>query len=96
MIPRPKVFGKQVKMDLIYSGICHSDCHLGHNDWGNCTYPLVPGHELLGVVTEVGPEVTKFKVGDNVGVGCFIDTCQNCDMCKSDKEQYCKNGSVLT
>ena len=59
-IPRPKVFGKQVKFDLVYSGICHTDCHQGHNDWGMSTYPMVPGHELLGVVTEIGPEVTKF------------------------------------
>ena len=95
-IPRPKVFGKQVKVDLLWSGICHTDCHMGHNDWGVATYPMVPGHELCGVVTEVGPEVTKFQVGDNVGIGCFVDSCQECASCKRGAQNYCHNTMVQT
>jgi uncharacterized zinc-type alcohol dehydrogenase-like protein len=67
---------------------------MGHNDWGFATYPMVPGHELCGVVTEVGPEVTKFQVGDNVGIGCFVDSCQNCPSCKQGNENYCHNTMV--
>ena len=74
-INRPNCTDYDVKFDLKYSGICHSDVHLGHNDLGISIYPMVPGHELIGVVTEVGPKVTKFKPGDAVGVGVIIDTC---------------------
>lgn len=95
-IPRPKVFGKQVKFEMLYCGICHSDCHMGLNHWNNANFPFVPGHELLGKVTEVGPEVTKFKVGDTVGVGCFVDSCSECESCKAGTEQYCYKGMTGT
>jgi len=67
---------------MLYSGICHTDVHLAGNDMGSTIYPIVPGHELLGVVTEVGSKVTKFKVGDYVGVGCIVDSCLDCEWCK--------------
>jgi len=69
---------------------------MGHNDLGISTFPMVPGHELCGVITEVGSEVTKFKVGDNVGIGCFVDSCQDCEQCKRGVENYCKKGMVQT
>jgi alcohol dehydrogenase (NADP+) len=65
-------------MEIMYSGICHSDVHVGQNDFGITSYPCVPGHEILGKVKEIGDKVTKFKVGDLVGVGCFVDSCRDC------------------
>ena len=70
-----------VKFELLYSGICHTDCHIGKNHMGFTRYPCVPGHELIGTVTEVGKNVTRFKVGETVGVGCMVDTCLNCPQC---------------
>jgi uncharacterized zinc-type alcohol dehydrogenase-like protein len=81
---------------MLYCGICHSDLHIAENEMGGTTYPCVPGHELLGKVVEVGAKVTKFKVGDNVGVGCFIDACLDCPRCKEGEEQYCDGGMVFT
>jgi uncharacterized zinc-type alcohol dehydrogenase-like protein len=95
-IPRPKVTDFTVKYELHYSGICHSDCHTGCNEWFNATYPCVTGHEHAGIVTEVGAKVTKFKVGDRVGVGCFIDACLECKMCKKGEENYCEKGITGT
>ena len=95
-IPRPKVTDFTVKYELVYSGICHSDCHTGTNDWFACVYPCVLGHEHAGIVTEVGARVTKVKVGDRVGVGCFIDACLECKMCKKGEEQYCEKGMTGT
>jgi len=95
-IPRPKVTDFTVKYELLYSGICHSDCHTGTNDWFSCCYPCVLGHEHAGVVTEVGSKVTKVEVGDRVGVGCFIDACLECKMCKRGDEQYCQKGMTGT
>ena len=95
-IPRPKVTEKAVKFELLFSGICHSDCHTGLNHWNNAHFPFVPGHELLGKVTEVGAGVTKFKVGDIVGVGCFIDSCSDCSSCNEGCEQYCYKGMTGT
>jgi len=95
-IPRPKVTDFTVKYDLVYAGVCHSDCHTGTNDWFGCVYPCVLGHEHAGVVTEVGAKVTKVKVGDRVGVGCFIDACLNCKMCKRGDEHYCEKGMTQT
>ena len=92
MINRPKVAGAFVKFDMKYCGICHSDVHLGLNELGGCMYPIVPGHELVGVVSEIGPEVTNVKVGDEVGVGCCIDACLDCEMCGGGEENYCDNG----
>ena len=88
-INRPKVGDFDVKFVLKYCGICHSDCHEGQNYLGESMYPLVPGHELCGTVTEVGAKVTKVKVGDNVGVGCIIDACLKCETCREGEEQYC-------
>jgi len=95
-IPRPKVTDFTVKYELTYSGICHSDCHMGTNDWYACVYPCVVGHEHAGVVTEVGDKVTKVKVGDRVGVGCFIDSCLECKMCNKGEENYCEKGNTGT
>ncbi|CAI9111396.1 OLC1v1011617C2 [Oldenlandia corymbosa var. corymbosa] len=78
-----------VRFKVLYCGICHTDLHFIKNDWGFTTYPLVPGHEMVGEVTEVGKSVTKVKVGDKVGVGCLIGSCRSCDSCAQDLENYC-------
>jgi uncharacterized zinc-type alcohol dehydrogenase-like protein len=80
-INRGKPTGKYVKFEMKYCGICHTDLHLANNDFGRSFYPIVPGHELCGVVVEVGEEVTKVKVGDKVGVGCIVDSCMECEQC---------------
>ncbi|CAH9088019.1 unnamed protein product [Cuscuta epithymum] len=80
---------KDVQFKVLYCGICHSDLHQLKNEWGFTQYPIVPGHEIVGVVTEVGSKVEKFKVGDKVGVGCLVGSCRNCDNCASDLENYC-------
>uniref|UniRef100_A0A7S3FWS8 Enoyl reductase (ER) domain-containing protein n=1 Tax=Strombidium rassoulzadegani TaxID=1082188 RepID=A0A7S3FWS8_9SPIT len=79
-----------------YCGICHTDIHVAKGDLGPCVFPCVPGHELAGVVAEVGSKVTKVKVGDKVGVGCMVDSCRDCENCKEGDEQYCLNGNVMT
>lgn len=85
-ISRPKVQGNYVRFDMKFCGVCHSDVHIGEGDLPNVMYPCVPGHELCGVVTEVGPDVTRVKVGDKVGVGCIVDACLDCDMCREGHE----------
>lgn len=85
-----------VAIEILYSGICHSDLHTVHGDWGEQPYPLVPGHEIIGKVIEVGPKVKAYKAGDNVGVGCMVDSCQECDQCHNDEEQFCRNGMTPT
>uniref|UniRef100_A0A2N9ES43 mannitol dehydrogenase n=1 Tax=Fagus sylvatica TaxID=28930 RepID=A0A2N9ES43_FAGSY len=80
---------KDVTFKVLYCGICHSDLHMLKNEWGTSTYPLVPGHEIVGVVTEVGNKVQKFKVGDKVGVGCMVGSCHSCDNCANHLENYC-------
>ncbi len=85
-----------VLADILYCGICHTDLHFIRNDWGMSMYPMVPGHEIVGRVTEVGDHVKKFKVGDAIGIGCLVDSCRECDNCKKDQEQYCQGGFVLT
>ncbi|KAM7515830.1 hypothetical protein LguiA_005413 [Lonicera macranthoides] len=80
---------KDVKFKVLYCGICHSDLHMAKNEWGIAQYPVVPGHEIVGVVTEVGSKVEKFKVGDKVGVGCLVGSCLSCDSCSNHLENYC-------
>ncbi|XP_029127731.1 probable mannitol dehydrogenase [Cajanus cajan] len=80
---------KDVAFKIQYCGICHSDLHMLKNEWGNSAYPIVPGHEIAGVVTEVGSKVQKFKVGDKVGVGCMVGSCGSCQSCADDLENYC-------
>ncbi len=87
---------KDVKIKITYCGVCHSDIHTVENDWGNSKYPVVPGHEIVGEVLEVGNEVKNFKKGDIVGVGCMVDSCRDCDPCKKDLEQFCQEGMVGT
>ena len=81
-----------VVIDIKFSGICHSDIHTVRNEWGEAAFPIVPGHEIAGVVRAVGPKVTKYKVGDHVGVGCMVDSCRTCDNCERDLENYCLVG----
>ncbi|KAG6604070.1 putative mannitol dehydrogenase, partial [Cucurbita argyrosperma subsp. sororia] len=78
-----------VAFKVLYCGICHSDLHMLKNEWGNTIYPIVPGHEIAGEVTEVGSKVKNFKVGDRVGVGCMVGSCRSCDSCSNDLENYC-------
>jgi uncharacterized zinc-type alcohol dehydrogenase-like protein len=85
-----------VVFDIKYCGVCHSDIHQVRNEWGGASFPMVPGHELVGVVSKVGSKVKKFKVGDRVGVGCFVDSCRVCDACKKGLEQFCKDGTTFT
>lgn len=85
-----------VQIEILYSGVCHSDIHQARNEWGNSMYPMVPGHEIVGRVTAVGDHVKKFKVGDLAGVGCLVDSCRTCDQCKEGQEQFCETGSVGT
>jgi uncharacterized zinc-type alcohol dehydrogenase-like protein len=88
-ITRRDVGPFDVAFDIKFAGICHSDIHTVKGEWGVPNYPVVPGHEIAGVVTEVGSEVTKYAVGDRVGVGCFVDSCRECSSCKAGLEQYC-------
>ena len=90
--PRPH----DVQVEISYCGVCHTDIHFIRNDFGMSSYPLVPGHEIIGKVTAVGDQVTKFKTGDTVGIGCLVDSCRECDNCKDDLEQYCMNGATYT
>ncbi|NBG82890.1 alcohol dehydrogenase catalytic domain-containing protein [Acinetobacter baumannii] len=85
-----------VVIQIEYCGVCHSDLHQAKNDWGFSAYPLVPGHEIVGRVTSIGPKVTKYKVGDLVGIGCMVDSCRTCSACHSGLEQYCEEGNIQT
>ena len=95
-IERRSLRPHDVCIDIAYSGICHSDIHAVNNDWGNSRYPLVPGHEIVGRVTEVGSKVTRFAKGDLAGVGCFIDSCRQCSACEDGDEHYCVEGFTAT
>ncbi len=85
-----------VHIEITYCGVCHSDIHTARNEWLNSTYPVVPGHEIIGRVVEVGRKVRRFKKGDLVGVGCMVDSCQECDPCKHHLEMFCQNGCTWT
>lgn len=91
-VPRPN----DVAIDIQYCGVCHSDIHTARDEWGGTMYPCVPGHEIIGLVKEVGSSVSKFKVGDKVAVGCMVDSCRTCSSCKEDLEQHCENGATYT
>lgn len=96
-IERRAPLAHDVAIDILYCGICHSDIHQARNEWGGGSlYPMVPGHEIIGRVSVVGSAVSKFKKGDLVGVGCFVDSCRVCSSCKEGLEQYCDNGMTLT
>ena len=95
-IGRRAVTPKDVEIDILFCGVCHSDLHTARNDWGGTVYPTVPGHEIVGRVTQVGSEVTKFKAGDFAAVGCMVDSCRECVSCKKDLEQYCIPGFTGT
>ena len=85
-----------IKIDITYCGVCHSDIHMARNDWKGASYPVVPGHEIIGRVLEIGANVSTHKVGDLVGVGCMVDSCQTCSSCQKDLEQFCENGATFT
>lgn len=95
-VQRRDLRANDVEFDVLYCGICHSDLHSIKNDWGNAMYPLVPGHEILGRVTAVGSAVTKFSVGDLVGVGCIVGSCQSCEHCHEGEEQFCESGVTFS
>lgn len=87
---------KDVAIQILWTGICHSDIHTAKGDWGAVNYPMVPGHEIVGKVTKVGPKVTKYSVGDTVGVGCFVNSCRQCQNCQAGEESYCLKGFTGT
>ncbi|HEY9755099.1 MAG TPA: NAD(P)-dependent alcohol dehydrogenase [Oculatellaceae cyanobacterium] len=94
-IPRRELLADDVQIDILFSGVCHSDLHQARNEWGFSTYPIVPGHEIVGKVTAIGPSVKKFKVGDWAAVGTMVDSCGECAECKGNLEVYC-DGNVQT
>jgi len=95
-IERRKPGAKDVQIEIAYCGVCHSDLHTVRSEWAGTRFPCVPGHEIVGRVSSVGSEVTKFKVGDTVGVGCMVNSCQHCGSCADGLEQYCENGITFT
>ena len=95
-IERREPTAKDIEIEILFCGVCHSDLHTARNDWGGTIYPAVPGHEIVGRVVKTGSEVTKLKVGDFAAVGCLVDSCRECNSCKHDLEQYCLNGFTGT
>ena len=95
-LERREVLPDDVLIDIIYTGVCHSDLHTAHSDWPGTIYPVVTGHEIVGKVSAVGKDVTKHKVGDMVAVGCMVDSCGKCTQCKADQEMFCEEGMVGT
>ncbi|WP_405667409.1 NAD(P)-dependent alcohol dehydrogenase [Streptomyces sp. NBC_01166] len=95
-IERRAVGEFDVLIDIKFAGICHSDIHQAREGWGEGIFPMVPGHEIAGIVTETGSGVTRFAVGDRVGVGCMVDSCRECENCKAGLEQYCVKGNIGT
>jgi uncharacterized zinc-type alcohol dehydrogenase-like protein len=95
-IQRRAVGPKDVRIDIKFCGICHSDIHFARGEWGKISYPAVPGHEIAGVVAEVGSDVTSFAPGDRVGVGCMVNSCRECENCEAGNEQYCLKGNTQT
>lgn len=95
-LERREVGEKDILVDILYCGVCHSDIHMAQSEWGPALYPIVPGHEIVGKVVEVGSQVTKFKVGDTAGIGVFVDSCRNCKPCQDGWENYCEDGMTGT
>lgn len=95
-ITRREPGASDVLIDIRYCGICHSDLHQARDEWGGAIFPMVPGHEIAGIVSRVGAKVTRFKPGDKVGVGCFVDSCRDCESCSAGLEQYCTRGMIAT
>lgn len=95
-INRRQVMPHDVEIDIQYCGVCHSDLHTARNEWHFTVYPCVPGHEIVGKVARIGDHVSKFKIGDLVGVGCMVDSCRECEYCKEGVEQFCEKGNVQT
>ncbi|HET8848804.1 MAG TPA: NAD(P)-dependent alcohol dehydrogenase [Marinobacter sp.] len=95
-IQRRELRPDDVAIEIDYCGVCHTDIHFAENDWGNSEFPVVPGHEIIGRVTKVGPDVKAYKVGDLVGVGCMVDSCRTCSACHDGLEQYCFEGMTGT
>jgi uncharacterized zinc-type alcohol dehydrogenase-like protein len=87
---------RDVQIEILFCGVCHSDVHTVRNEWHGTTYPCVPGHEIIGRVIKVGAKVEKFKAGDIAGVGCLVDSCRVCESCKDDLEQFCEEGAIFT
>ena len=95
-IERRDLLENDVQIDILYCGVCHSDIHSARSEWGPARYPVVPGHEIGGKVLAVGSNVSQFKIGDTVGVGCIVDSCRHCSSCEEGLEQYCENGMTGT
>ncbi|GAB2978585.1 NAD(P)-dependent alcohol dehydrogenase [Frigoribacterium salinisoli] len=95
-IERRDLGENDVRIEIAYAGICHSDIHQAREEWGKAIFPMVPGHEIAGVVAEVGSAVTRHSVGDRVGIGCFVDSCRECENCLAGEEQFCTKGNVAT
>lgn len=93
---RREVGPRDILIRILYCGVCHSDIHQARDEWGGAIFPMVPGHEIVGTVERVGNEVKKFKAGDSVGVGCFVDSCRTCTSCTKGLEQYCETGMIVT
>jgi len=95
-IERRALGPKDVRIDIRYCGICHSDIHFTRGEWGTIAYPAIPGHEIAGIVAEVGAEVKALAPGDRVGVGCMVNSCRKCENCRRGDEQYCLTGNIQT
>lgn len=95
-VPRRELGPQDILIDIKFCGVCHSDLHQVRDEWGGSTFPMVPGHEIAGIVSSVGASVKRHKVGDKVGVGCLVNSCQECESCKAGLEQYCERGAVGT
>lgn len=91
-VSRRSIEAHDVQIEILYCGICHSGLHAVRDEWGGTAYPIVPGHEIIGRITAVGSEVTKFKIGELAGVGCIVDSCRECERCEEGEEQYCESG----
>ncbi|MEM8610935.1 MAG: NAD(P)-dependent alcohol dehydrogenase [Cyanobacteria bacterium P01_H01_bin.105] len=95
-IERRSIGPEDIQIEIDYCGVCHSDLHMVNNDFGLSAYPMVPGHEIIGRVTQIGSHVRNFQIGDQVGVGCFVDSCRTCKACKANLEQHCLKGFIMT